>query len=276
MEFSTDQNVVQTLGGQQTKIVANIAMGMTLSVVETADEETGVKITYDWSKFKQQHPKFTIDFDSRQPNSEIHPMARGFAEIVGESFVLVLDKAGQPIAVRGVDELLASMVAKLKLENEPEEKAAKVKHALEQHFNEKSLLTTFRQTFGFYPAKPLSIGDSWERTFDMAQGAGMSIANKWTLVGASDSAADIDVSSKISSESSANSDAPMSQELSGTQTGKMKIDLSTGMPVEASLNQALSGTISIKASESIPKDMTVPITMDSKVTISVSKENATS
>lgn len=271
MEFATQQNVIQTFGGQETSMLANIAMGMTLSAVEVEGEDTGVKITYDWSTFKQEHPKFKVDFDSRKSDSVVHPMARGFAAIVGEGFVLVLDSSGQPKAVRGVDELLKNVTAKLKLEEMPEEKANKIRQALEQHFNEKGLLSTFRQTFGFYPGRPLGIGDSWERTFDMTQNSSMTIANKWTLVDTKNNIAEIDVASKINSDESGDAEAAVTQDVSGTQNGKMKIDLATGMPITATLTQDLAGTVSIKPTEQMPKTMSVPISMDSKVTIAVTK-----
>lgn len=268
--FESDQNVMQELNGQATNIKVNVGMGMTLTGVEIEGPDTGIRIEYDWTRFTQDHPQMKVDFDSRKPETAGHPMAKGFASIVGEGFVLVLDASGQPTAVRGVDELLANVTKKLDLSAEDPERAEIARQGLEKHFSQAGLLSTFRQTFGFYPPEPIAVGESWERTFEMGPSAGLSIANRWTLLSVEDKLAKIAVTSQITSpnqQPAEGEEGPVTQKITGSQEGTLNVDLDSGMPMTAHLTQDLEGTVSVKAGGKITAPVTVPIKIASAITI---------
>ncbi len=97
----------------------------------------------------------------------------------------------------------------------------------------------------------------------------MIIDNVWKFTGVSGKVANINVSSKLESDKNTENiivnDVELKYNITGNQTGKLKIDKDTGWIIESEIQQNLKGKM-ILTNEFMPDGMTIPITIKSKTT----------
>ena len=247
MKVTSDQKITQTIDGKPVEMTQTLSLGYTLTTGDvTADGVATVKVSYDSVTFKHQSAMGLVEYDSAAPPpAQLHPMVKGFAALAGQSFTMKITPTGRVTQATGLDGMVDAILKKLDIPEGPSKAAAE--KSIRAQFGEDAIRESMETLLAIYPDKPVSIGDSWIRKVTVTRGLPITSENVFTLKTVGDGIATLDVKGKLGS----NPDAPpldmgqlkVSYNLSGEQTGTMKLNSETGWVKAADFVQKLGGEV---------------------------------
>jgi hypothetical protein len=267
--FLTEQNITQTIEGQQYDMVQTMGMGYTFTVQDVEpDGNMWIQAVYDSTLFKQFGPGLDVEYDSSDPPDEIPSEAIGFAALVGQGFTMKMSPQGYVLEVQGVEEMVDHMLEELDLS------LGYMTDSLEENFRQQfgaeAIKETMQNAMAVYPEEPVKMGDTWSQTAVMSTGFPMIVNSTWTLKERQKDTITIDVQSSVEPNPEA---APIdmvtiliSYEISGEQQGTIKVDEKTGWAMQATLTQNLSGQLTMESPET-GETMSWPVTIESTISI---------
>ncbi len=267
-EMVSDQEISQTIQGQRLDMTQTTGMGFTYDVEEVrADGTAVIKVTYDSVLLKQKGPTGNFQYDSKNPPQTVHPMAQGFAALVGQGFTMEMTPEGTVTKVEGVDEMLTHMMKNIKVQDESTRETMEKK--LKQQFGNQALKEMMENMMAIYPDKPVRIGDSWNKRVTISKGFAMIIDNTWTLKDRRDGIAVVEVKSTIKPNPNAKpldlGPLTLRYNIGGKQQGEMEIDEATGWVMQAKMTQNLSGEVQVQSGAGALGDMKWPISIKSNI-----------
>ena len=269
INVTLDQTIQQDMQGlkQQQKQTITIAYTFAVQEVDSQGAST-IAVKYESVAFHARTPAGNVDYDSANPPAQVPAMAGGFAGLVGQGYTMKIRPDGQVIEVKGLDQLLAALLAKMNVREGPARAAAE--RALRQQINEQNMKSNLQTVFAPYPDHPVAIGETWTRKTEISLGFPLVIESTYTLKGRQGGLATIDVVGKAWSPPDA---APvdlgqmkMSYKLTGDQGGLLTIVESTGWTQTADISQKLGGETRIRVPNQ--PEQSVPVNLDSKMRMS--------
>ncbi len=274
LRFVTEQNISQTILGQQQYTEQTIGLGCDLDVKNVdPDGNALVSYTYRWVNLKQTAAGNRIEYDSSDKGSPVPPTAQGFAVLLDEGFSLKTTPQGRVEEVMGLQTLRDNI--ERKLPEGPMKQAMMM--GIKQFINEEGIKEMTESSLAIYPEKPVGIGDSWKRTLTLTQGAAMTLENEWTLKDRKDGVSFIEVKSNIKSNPEGGSvgvgTAKVSYKLSGKQQGMIELEESTGRIIRSRINQDISGQIKVEVPGQQTQQQPIPVRINSVVTCEMTKRN---
>ena len=270
-----EQDITQTMMGQEIKIGQTIEMGYDYDVVEVlSNGNYKIKSTYTKIVYKQDSQYGSVDYDSDNADSEASGQAKAFAALKGLSFYFTCDEKGNVTDVEGTEDMLNAVIASYGDEL-PEEKKEEVRKSLKGQFGDKAMKSTLANVMNIYPEKAIKVGKSWSREINLNVGMPMTLANTWTLNSVKKGKALISVETTIKTNPEAEpmevQGMSMKYDLSGTQTGEMTVDIKTGLTEKSVVDQEFGGKM-IMSGGMLPEEMEVPITIISKITLTMTEK----
>ncbi len=271
----TEQDITQTMMGQEIKIGQTIEMGYNYDVVDVlSNGNYKIKSTYTKIGYKQDSQYGSIDYDSDNADAEASGQAKAFAALKGLSFSFTCDEKGNVTEVEGTEDMLNAVIASYGDEL-TEAKKEEVRKSLKGQFGDEAMKSTLSNVMNIYPEKKIKVGSSWSRDVNLNVGMPMILANTWTLNSVKSGKALISVETAIKTNSEAKpmevQGMSMKYNLSGTQTGEMTVDIKTGLTEKSVVDQEFGGKM-IMSGGMLPETMKVPITIISKVTLTMTKK----
>lgn len=113
-----------------------------------------------------------------------------------------------------------------------------------QTLNPESMKENVSSTFGFYPDRPVAIGDSWTAQHAMNMGVPFTIDATYTLRSVEGTTALLDATYAVSSPDSSDgldlNGMTMTLKMGGTMQGTVRLDLVSGMMEETTMDMNLS------------------------------------
>lgn len=264
LSTTLDQTISQTHGEKKTQTIQNLQVVYTVTVEELDDRGVAtLSIRYDSVRFNSTSPAGLVSYDSQQPtgNAQI-----GIGGLVGQSFQAVVSPIGVVQDVRGLNRLLAACVSQITLDEGPLRQA--VEKTLRQQLDPENMKPLVQNLFGVLPDHPVAAGDTWPKRLDSHAGIAASADANFTLKARDNGIAIIGISGRLATPANATMDAAMtkvSYELSGTLDGEFQVQESTGWTWLATMNQTLSGSVTLRAPSVALQ--TVPITVTSRLKI---------
>ena len=274
MRTLNDMKINQTIPGQQQTMTINQKderkIIYTVEDVQ-ADGTLVLKVTYNAMVFKQENPmqNQSIEYDSTDTSTAVSPMASMFDAIVGQSFTINMTPDGHVKEIKGVDLLLGRIQEKInELPEGPMRDGMEIK--LKMQYGEEALKANTENSFNMYPDNPIGIGDTWQRKTTMNQPFPMVIDSIYTLKERKDGIAVIDVFAMIQTNKEV---GPMEMgamkiqyNMSGSVTGIMEIQESTGWVIRSNQNLRLTGSV-IAQSPEMPQPMSMPVSITGPITV---------
>src|SRR5260221_337299 len=250
IQATVSQKVAQTINGTDQSLTQTIGLGYTFTTEDVAaDGAATIKVSYDAVSFKQVSQLGNVEYDSANPPAQIHPTARGFAALAGQSFTMRITPTGKVIEIQGLDQMVDAILKKLDIPESPS-KAVQEK-AIRHEFSEEALKENMESMLAIYPERPVAPGEQWTRKASISKGLPMVMDNTFTLKGVAGDVATLDVKSKLSSNSEATpieaGQRKLTYSLAGEQTGTMKVDRATGWMRSAEMQQKVSGEMTTDA-----------------------------
>jgi hypothetical protein len=265
----TEQEVSQTVMGQEQSMEQAIGMGMELDVNEVdPNGAMWIDYTYGWARLGHKGPTGEMVYDSSKKDSPVPPMAQSFAALLGEGFSLKMTPKGEVKAVRGLKRMRENITKKLPA-GPMRELMAK---GLEQYISKEAIKELMESSMAMYPDKPVGVGDSWRKKVVLSQGLAMVLEHKWTLKERKKGVAVIEVSSVVTPNRKAKpmemGGTKISYEFSGKQKGFVEMDELTGEIVRSKINQDMSGQMQMEvvSAGAKPQTMTIPVKIKGVIT----------
>lgn len=224
--ISNEQNVQST--GSSIKLSTTIEVNYQKQK-DSADLQL-IKSTIDRVAVKINSPVMNVSFDSKSGDapsvsqSSLDPMFH----LVNQSFLLYLNKDGVINKIAHLTESSSTEV------------------------NDSLLMQTLGKSFDFYPAKPVTIGDSWETTTTLAvQGINTSLKTTYTLKSVSGDTALIAAASSLKApeRNLVMNNVSMKIKLAGTQSGTLKVFIPEGRLLHASFSSKITGIFQAQGQE---------------------------
>lgn len=268
LKTTIEQKVTNTINGTPQTMTQTIGLGYAFETLSfTSDGSAVVKVTFDGVTFKQNSPLANVDYDSANPPAQIHPMARGFAALAGQTFTMTVSPTGKVTDIKGLDAMVDAILAKLALPEGPAK--AVVEKSVRKEFGEEAVRDNMAVMVGIYPEQPVGVGQSWSRKISMSKGIPLVMDNTYTLKNVAGDDATLEMKGKLTT----NADAPpmdlgsrkLSYTLGGETSGTMKLSKQTGWVKAAEITQKLSGEMTTDAGAG--RTAKTPITVDTKIVI---------
>jgi hypothetical protein len=275
-ELKINQTVPGQGGQQQTMTMTQKSVGRDIYTVEDvqADGTIVLKVTYDAMIFKQENPwqNQKIEYDSTDTSVAVGPMTPILDAIVGKSFTITIAPDGHVKEIQGADVILKRIREKI---NELPDDQMRAKMEMEAQFGmqygEETLKANTESSFNMYPDNPVSIGDTWQRKATMNKGFPMIVDTIYTLKERKDGVAVIDIFAMIQTNRDTGptemGGVKLQYNMSGSVTGLMEMQESTGWPIRSNQGLRLTGNITVQSPDmaqpmAIPMSITGPITIE--------------
>jgi len=266
-----DQQIVQTVMGQQQKIEQATGLGLKLQVLDVdAQGNMRIQYTYLWTKLKQVNPMAQVDYDSSR-QSPVPAGAESFAALIGQSYTIRMTPKGKVLDVNGVEQLKEAVLKKLPAGADVNPMGSPVA----AYIDKESLKQMTEARMAIYPDKPVNPGESWSKEVTVAVGFTMIIQSKWTLQKAEAGVATIGLAASVRTDPNKPMDASgmkLTFDLSGTQEGTSQVAEATGLVTSDKERQQLKGEIRVGAPTEGPPMMTIPMTIDTQATEEMSEQ----
>ena len=235
-EYEMDFDIKQEVSGQN--ISTNMKSDYVMEVIEDDGNVKTLKTTYERFAMNIDMPGQSIKADSDNTDTAAKAevtnpgqlMNAMFGALKGKSFLIKVDKEGKVTEVSGLDQIADAMVNSM---NVKEEMKPMVRQAFTQQFNEQNIKEIFSQSFNIFPNKPVKVGDSWEKKIAGTTSMPMDVTTTYTVKSIDGDMVNLDAKSKMSFTGGAN--------MTGEQTGTMKVNAKTGLVVNAEFNQKMDG-----------------------------------
>lgn len=251
-DYNADVNISMkgTAAGQPMD-TNKMAMGYRFSVVDDSSGWKKLSTTVARIAMKMNIGAINLDYDSNKPVDTSDAMnviiSKVFEAMKGATFMFTMNEKGEIGSITGIDEIKSKILSSVPSNDAMANGASNV-------FNEDDFKQNMQQAFGFYPGKPVKIGDAWNSTTNTTSGGmQMKLYNTYTLESVNNNIASIKVDSKTSSGAG--------MPLTGTMTGTMQYDISTGIPVSGNLDMLVNITVDTdRQSTSLNMDIKTIIT----------------
>ncbi len=260
------QEIKQKMMGQEMNMTQEIVFGFDLAADKT--DPYLIDITYKKIVFKMSAMGNTISFDSDNSAADTSEVGKLYSSIfssfLNKTLKLKLDNTGKVLEVKGIEEMMESLLASLP---DSSENSIATKEQIKEQAKELANVNQFDQFFNFLPGKPVSAEESWTLDKDLnAAGMDAKVSAKLTLIDFTEQLANVAYDGTIKGEGSLKSGPPGSGfSMDGTQKGTMSLNRNTGMVEKSDMEMAITATM--KAS-----GLSIPMTTKGKLTTTIVKK----
>lgn len=273
--FSMEMNrkIRQSIGGNEQMMEQSITMIWDYDVL-SKDENGDFHILARPSRIKssQKVGMQVIEFDSDNPGGYVDPSMAGFKAMIGAELRMTVAPSGKVLDLEGFEGIIDKVIEDLKIPDSPQRN--QIIKGLQNQFGDEAMRSSFEQITSFYPEKPVKIGDSWHNSLTLDVGFPMVIESDYTLVSSDSGIADINVISAISSNP--NSEGidmgafSLIYDIKGDQSGTIKMDEQSGLPLSSDMRQQFSGTVSVSDAPDL-QERSWPISADGNMVVTFKK-----
>ncbi len=261
MDLVMDQDITMDIAGVEQKMKQVIGMGMTFKVKKVTDKGD-MQIGMVFHSVKMFNPAAGMDYDSTRKENPNNPVTLVFSALVGAGFDLTMTSLGEVKDIKGIDKMVDRMIANV---NMPEGAKIAMKRAMKQQFNEKAFAAQLSQATQYLPKDAVEIGQRWTITRNAGGLAPMQIVDTYTLKEIKGGMAVMSLSSKIKPAAGGKGQHANPQidkvEAKGTQSGEVKISVSTGWIVRSNLQQDLDMKMHMRHGQVIPMKVKSKVAM---------------
>ena len=260
-QMGTIQNMKQSVMGQEIPMEMEMNGTYIMEIMDKSAHEIHAQMTFQGFAFNVSSPMMKIRYDSENPTENPSEMDKVFEKmfntLIGKTFSLIFAADGSVKSAAGMGDIIENMLEAISSNGQV---AEQMRVQMNQQFSDETMKRMFEQSFNFYPENEIKVGDSWniEMTAPM-NNMNFAIKTRNTLKELTNNMASIEVSGDIEMDMGEMGEG----KLTGTQTGIMTIDTTTGMPVTSEISQNMKGSIKAQGME-IQMEIASKIKMSTK------------
>lgn len=256
------QTITQIIDSQKVNTTHNQTIVYSL---KASKYEQNKSISFDvtFKSIEQQiiTPMLKIEASTLQKNQKPTPLEIFYRALIGKNFRVKVASDTKDIQLAGTDSIVANV---LKSISRKKEFTGIDKGTLEQliqnFFNPQDFKRGFEKLFEIYPAKPITIGESWEITRYISEPIPTKVLNKFQLQNISGDTLFIQLTSKVGFDKpQQQANQPSIQAIKGTQSGTLYVDKNSGLIFLEKIQQSVKIIYAIPASpQTNNKPLTIP------------------
>ncbi len=256
-----DQSISQTIMGQSQNSDSDQGYGIKMTVIDIEDGNYSIKMVYNSIMINQ--PMVGLSYDSETATTEPTGPAKAIASVLDKELNFTLGKDGVISNITGFEALLDSMVANMGITDENQASAFKAQ--MSAQYNSQTIEDQLNRTLIVFPNKELNKGDTWSEDQSITTPFALNIQTTYELAGYDNDTATLNITSDIFTEGGEMSmnGATMTPDLTGVQSGTIKIDRKTGLILESNMEQLISGLLNITS----PQEMEIPMEITGKTEV---------
>ena len=270
---SNVQETVMVFNNQEMKTKQTMDMDISMNIVDVdKDKNITISYTYDSMKIFIESAGKVVAYDSTQDNSS-NPLHGIYSGILGKSFITKLDSKGKVIEVKGLNEIITSVI-----NNAPgtEQQKQGLRDSLKQSFSDDAIKLMMQQNMNNYPPQHSKVGDSWENEMNLNVVFPMVITNKYKLLGEKDDLLQIDMQSAISADTQHHPVDIMgisaNVRLQGEINGITNINKKNALLQYGTITQNISGEMELETGKEVPRTIKLPMTITATIISETTKK----
>lgn len=249
-ETTTNQLVIQQMNGAEIESRNQTRITLGFTVLEKTEAEVRIQMAFEHIHFEQTSPMGTNIYDSREPVDDSSPqlaqMARMYGALLNSPLVLVLDaKTGSQQEILGWEAFVEAVVTQIGVSDDKQRET--LSKLMKQSVQDQIVSSG---TQGLFPPifnRELLAGTSWQETQTVSMMSDMNITTTYTVTDLSSDAVTLEMTSSLGTAPDAEPvDMGMMKliyELSGSQTGTLKLDLQTGWVMASTVEHKMEGSM---------------------------------
>lgn len=230
--LSTQQTITQKMAGMNSVMKQHMQLISSYKVDDAEDGNKKLTINHDHFYIKSSSNGMTMEYDSKDTSRQPDELA-SITGFVNQPFSIIVNTRGDILKVEN------------KLLPIPDSTAENVRA------NDSSIRKMMEQSLSIYPAQPVRIGDTWQKSYSTNLGLmDMLVTSNYKLMSISDGIAHIEINASVKSTPSLNQSLQgMQMEMTGTQSGTMDIEIQTGLIRDSEFSQEVIGKMNIPGAE---------------------------
>lgn len=268
-----NQTITQKISNDERKMNQEMLMTWQYDVLDR--DSTGnfeIDLTYKRVKTVQDFGERKVEYDSDNPPDTLDPSMKAMASLVGDQLSMRISPDGKVTGLKGISEMQEKMIEAMDIPDSLQQSV--YINDLKKQFGEDAIRQSIEQIIGFYPSKPVRVGDSWKSGMDKSAGFPMRIESNYTLISRVNGVDSIDVSSRIKNNPENNvvkmGAVSMSYNIDGNQAGTILVEENTGLPISLNLNLNFSGSLRMSGMPD-QEPQTWPISANGTVNVTFEK-----
>lgn len=243
ISIDINQKISQEILGKKLDMVQKMTYEYTHEV-SNIDENGNILIKFTLDSLKVNQETVTnekaiskMEFDSTKEGFEKSPLAKFFKPLLGKSFWIKFSSKWELVEIQGLDKIISDASKEL---------GPVLEKTMKSTFSEENIKRMFGSLTGWLPEKPVKIGDSWTKKFEIKEVFPMVITTTYKLKKIEDSVAHLEESAKITPGSNEGSTEALLnmkvkiKNISGNQVGECKVNKDTGLIVYSKVEQKIS------------------------------------
>lgn len=233
-----EQRVTRVVGGGEHTLNQATEMGSDFDVQDVeADGSAWINYAYRESSLRLKGPGVDIEFDSSKKGVSVPIEAIGFALILGESFYVKMSPDGKVEKINGLDTMLSSVRGKIPNVRGREQ----ILESMKRQLDEGRVSDELEGYFAIYPDRAVGVGESWSRKAPASEVSARIVETTWLVKEVEDGVVVVEVGIVVKSNPKAEPvdvrGVKMRREISGTGTGLIEIEESSGMIIRSEVTQ---------------------------------------
>lgn len=265
MVSTTESESSQSFQGMDQTTKQSMVQGTLLEVLSVdADGAARLRYTTESVRVSMETAMGLLEYDSSQPDAVVPQALRPIALTLGAVYLMTLAPDGSVSDVTGGEDMLDSMLDGMELP--PGITAESMRQELEAQFGNDAVATSMAGNFTAYPKETVDVGTSWTNT-GRTPGIPLTMETVTTMTGRAEGIVTLAAEATFSSDSTSVLEAAgVSQrfDVTGTSSGTMEIEESTGMHFRSRIEMTMTGTITISMAG---RDMAIPMSSRTVTTV---------
>jgi hypothetical protein len=270
-KMSVVMSIKQTINKTDVLINMDIKGTTAFTVTDVKEGVYDIDVAYKALAMKTDIPGGqSISFDSERKD-EKDTISTSLGLMKDKGFNMKMNKQGKILNISNVAHLYSSVFEKFP--NLSPLARQKLQAQIEQSFGEKAFKNNMANMMAFYPETAISKGGKWTvKSTTSSANMDMQLENNYTLDDVTDGQYVISSVSKMTSPNTGTfteaNGMSVKTDITGNVTASMKLNRKSGWIEEAASNMSIKGSVSIKANDSMPEGMTIPMEISGKSTFS--------
>lgn len=264
----SDISIYQKVNGQDMDLSMSIGTKMTFKVKDYQNSVYDMEVKYEsiTMKMSVMNNDMTFSSDGNDTNDILSGV---LGSLKDKTFGMKITKKGIVKEVNGLDELFLSS-----FENNPhlpDFQKKQMTEQVKQSLGEKTFKNNIEMTLSVFNDAPVSKGEKWTINSKIESGISSNIISEYELKDITQDNYHIIGHSKIETDNKTDyvetNGVFIKHDIAGTMISDIQIDKKTGWTTQATISQAMEGTNYVKETAQMPDGMTIPLTINTKMTI---------
>jgi len=264
LKSDANMTIIQTINGTK-QLISTLMTGMMAhKVIAIKDTVYEMEVQFRSLGVRVDVGGKVVDMRSDDATGA-NPASKMIKNMLNKPFTMFISNRGKVLELKNIDNLYSRMFEGFPQITDAQK--AQFKAQMEQSFGEKSIRTSFQDSFSVVPAGPVGQGDKWVSNTTLESGAiSANIKTTYTLQGITADAITIHGEAAIQQGASKAlkeyNGIPMRfTNATGSSTANIKLDRATGWISESKVTKLVSGIIEVPDGPKTPGGMTIPMSV---------------